>query len=103
NERAEALSSLRLIGVPRKFGPKSRLDRAFVRLIDVRQRYGFAAVGFTNRLVVRQVDSDRRHRSGVAGFYYDVDRVRADALDTLLPISEIPRHVIFEPLRMRSD
>ena len=69
-------------------------------LDHVRQRDRLAAVLLADRLVVGEVDSDRRDRAAVAGLDHDLDRVGGDPADVGLAIARVPGHVVLEPLRL---
>ena len=88
---------------PRELAAELGQRRLVVGLVDVRQRHRLAAVALADRLIVRQVDADRRDRPRVAGFDDDVDGVGGDAVDALLAVLRIPRHAILEPLRVLGD
>src|SRR5206468_5076054 len=85
---------------PRELAAKLRQRGLVVRLVDVRQRHRSAAVPLADRLVVWQVDANGRNRPGLACFDDDIDRVGGDAVSGMLPEPRIPRHTIFEPLRV---
>ena len=102
-ERPELLGALRLFRRPRELAAHRPRRRSIVGLVDVRQRHRLAAVLLADLLVVRQVDADRRHGAGVAGFDHHVDGVGDNALDAGLAVLRLPRHAILEPLRVGGD
>src|SRR6185503_9536247 len=97
-ERTELLGPLRFLRRPRELAAHRWRRRLVIRLVDVRQRNRLAAVLLADALIVRQVDADRRYRTGVAGLDDHVDGVGDDAGDVRLAVLRVPRHSILEPL-----
>ena len=97
--RPPALRPRGLVLRPAELAAIRRQLRLVVGLVDVRERHRLAAVPLADPLIVRQVDADGGHRSGIAGLDDDVDGARGDADDIRPPPFRIPRHADLEPRR----
>ena len=89
-EAAPLLGAFRFFRAPGELAPELGRRGPIVRLVDVRERHRLAAVLLADRLIVRQVDADRRDRARVAGLDHDVDGIGRDAADALLSCSDRP-------------
>ena len=99
-EIGELPRALGFLRAPHELRPHRGRRRAVAGFTHVRQRDRLAAVLLADLLIVRQVDPDRRDRSRVAGLDDDVDGVGDDPLDVRLAVLRVPRHMVFEPLRV---
>ena len=97
------LRALRFLRRPGELAAHRARRAAIAGVDDVGERHRLAAVLLANRLVVRQVDADRRDRAGIAGLDHDVDGVGDDALHVGLAVLRVPWHVILEPLRVGGE
>ena len=102
-DRAPPLRAGRLGVIPGELEPQALGRRALVGFGHVGQRHGLASVLFANRLVIRKVDPNRRHRTRITSLDDHFDRACGHARDLGLPEPRVPRHVILEPLRVRSQ
>ena len=89
-DAAPLLGALGFFGAPGELAAELRQRRLVVGLVGVRQRHGLAAVTLADRLVVRQVDADRRDRARIAGLDHDVDGVGGHAAHALLLVLRRP-------------
>ena len=102
-EIPELPRALGFLRCPHELGPHRGRRRAVACFTHVRQRDRLAAVLLADLLIVRQVDPHGRHGPRVAGLDDDVDGVGHDAFDVRLAVLRVPRHTVFEPLRVFSE